>query len=159
MPEPLVGRPEPTPLLTPKRLNAGRPLSTREYAEPDPSKTTPERGMVTYPGELEGGSGVEKLAPAMESSGAPDVGSAEYTKTLTNAVSAVVAREAAITSDVRENVPGPHTAGSDDWNAKEIAYSDAELTSVRLDALVRIGAVEPSVPSNTAEKMEDPVGD
>ena len=143
-------------MLTPKRLNDGRPFSTREYAAPDPSKTMPERGMVTYAGEA--GSGVKKLASVMYWSGTPDVESAEYTSTLTTA-DAAVTRDAAITNEVRENVPGPHTVGSDDWNANEIAYCEVEVTRVRLDALVRIGAVELSVPSNTTEKTDDAVED
>ena len=49
--------------------------------------------------------------------------------------------------------------GSDDWNANEIAYCEVEVTRVRLDALVRIGAVELNVPSNTTEKTDDAVED
>ena len=143
-------------MLTPKRLNDGRPFSTREYAGPDPSKTMPERGMVTYAGAT--CSGVTKLASVMYSSGTPDAGSAEYTSTLITAVAAVT-RDAAITSEVRENVPGPHTVGSGDWNANEIAYCEVEFTRVTLDVLVRIGAVELSVPSNTKEKTDDAVDD
>ena len=137
-------------------MNDGRPFSTREYAAPDPSKTMPERGMVTYAGEA--GSGVKKLASVMYWSGTPDVGSAEYTSTLIKALSADT-RDAAITNEVRENVPEPHTVGSDDWNANEIAYCEVEVTRVRLDALVRIGAVELNVPSNTTEKTDDAVED
>ena len=143
-------------MLTPKRLNDGRPFSTREYAGPDPSKTMPERGMVTYAGVA--GSGVEKLASETNWSGTPDIGSAEYTSTLINALAADT-RDAAITSEVREKVPGPHTVGSGDWNANEIAYCEVEFTRVTLDALVRIGAVELSVPSNTKEKTDDAVDD
>ena len=64
-------------------------------------------------------------------------------------------RDTAITSWVRENVPGPHTAGFEVSSVNEMAYIAVDVTCTVEPAEATSGAETPNVPSNNTRPVKD----